>query len=175
MNQVPELYYFKLSERAHTPTVATRGSACFDIKAFFNANDPIEYFTKNNTKQEVTGLVTLEGKREFQILPGHRYMIPTGLVFDIPKGYSLRLHPRSGLSLKYGLGLSNMTGIIDSDYVDQLFILLENRSMQMVKIVDGMRICQAEMIKDLDYDILPTEERPKTKTDRTGGFGSTGQ
>ena len=171
----PILGFFKLNTRAPDPSVGTRNSACFDISAFFNANDPIKYMSKNNTAQEITGLVNMEGKREFHLQPGHRYMTPTGLIFDIPVGYSIRLHPRSGLSLKYGLGLSNMTGVIDSDYVDELFILLENRSGQAVTIVDGMRICQAELIKDLNYDIVLTDVRPSQKTDRSGGFGSTGQ
>jgi dUTP pyrophosphatase len=42
--------------------------------------------------------------------PQERALIPTGLIFDIPEGYSIRIHPRSGMALKYGLILANCRG-----------------------------------------------------------------
>ena len=37
-------------------------------------------------------------------------LIPTGLIFDIPEGYSVRLHSRSGLRWKDGIYLTNCEG-----------------------------------------------------------------
>jgi len=41
-------------------------------------------------------------------------------------------------------------------------------------ITNGERICQAELVKEYPCIIMETEERPERKTDRDGGFGSTG-
>jgi len=35
-------------------------------------------------------------------------------------------------------------------------------------------LAQAELIENLTYDISETKKRPVHKTDRKGGFGSTG-
>ena len=101
-------------------------------------------------------------------------MVPTGLILDIPIGYSVRLHPRSGLSLKQGLVLANAQGIIDSDYVEELFVLMYNMSDNVMTINNGDRICQGELIKTDKYTIEETLIQPKIKTDRKGGMGSTG-
>ena len=37
-----------------------------------------------------------------------------------------------------------------------------------------MKLCQAEMVKDLEYNITETTDKPQQRTDRIGGFGSTG-
>ena len=41
--------------------------------------------------------------------------------------------------------------------------------------IDGIRICQAELVNELSYMIFQTDVRPEQKTDRDGGFGSTGK
>jgi dUTPase len=41
-------------------------------------------------------------------------------------------------------------------------------------VYHGDRIAQAELVKCEIYDILETSEKPIQKTDRNGGFGSTG-
>ena len=41
-------------------------------------------------------------------------------------------------------------------------------------IKNGTRICQAELVPMQRYHMDETKERPKQKTDRVGGFGSTG-
>ena len=101
-------------------------------------------------------------------------LVPTNLILDIPKGFSVKAHPRSGLSLKQGLTLFNCTGVIDSDYVDPLFITLVNISGTTRTICDGDRIIQAELQVKIDTALESTNKRPTKKTDRNGGFGSTG-
>jgi dUTP pyrophosphatase len=108
------------------------------------------------------------------ISPGQRAMIPTGLIFDIPLGYSVRVHNRSGIALKRALTLVNHEGIIDSDYVDPTYLLMYNGSSQDLVVEHGERLAQAEMIPDLAYEVLEVNTPPQVKTDRTGGFGSTG-
>ena len=63
---------------------------------------------------------------------------------------------------------------IDSDFIQEVMILVYNISDNNIEIRSGDRIAQAEMIKDVDYTIEETSLRPGVKTNRTGGFGSTG-
>ncbi len=104
----------------------------------------------------------------------HTIAISTGLILDIPVGYSVRIHPRSGLAYKKGITLLNAEGIIDSDYTDELKILLYNTSNMDFIIQHGDRIAQGELVKNLDYVIEECYNAPVQKTDRVGGFGSTG-
>jgi dUTP pyrophosphatase len=103
-----------------------------------------------------------------------RVMVPTGLILDIPKGYSVRIHARSGLSLKQGLVLVNGEGVIDSDYIEEVFVLMTNLSTVGHWISPGDRIAQAELVKTENYKIEEIATRPEVKTDRRGGMGSTG-
>lgn len=62
------------------------------------------------------------------ILPGETVLVPTGLKVSIPKGYELQVRPRSGLSLRTNLRVSNAPGTIDSDYRDEIKVILTNRA-----------------------------------------------
>jgi len=110
-----------------------------------------------------------------QVNPNERVLIPTGLIFDIPNGYSMRLYPRSGLALKQGLTLANNVGIIDSDYVEPVFAMITNISGTTQYVKHNERICQAELFKDHLCVLEEINEPPERKTDRDGGFGSTGK
>lgn len=152
------------------PTFATKQSACFDIPAQFVGKYSYSGFNKNNAPFE----------RNFQtyngvvIMPGERVMCPTGLIFDIPEGYSVRIHPRSGLSYKNGIVLCNQEAVIDSDYFQETFILLTNMTDTKFMISNRDRIAQGELVLSQIYIIEETKEQPKQKTDRQGGMGSTG-
>ena len=52
--------------------------------------------------------------------------------------------------------------------------MLYNASADEVLIKPGERIAQGELIKTLSYSIEETEDVPEQKTNRVGGFGSTG-
>jgi len=150
------------------PKKQTEGSACFDL--MFQGHGKHEYkgFTRMNKP------FTRVMNNQIVIQPGDRIMAPTGLIMDIPNGYSVRVHARSGLSLKQGLVLANAEGVIDSDYVEEIMVLLHNISENSLTIHTGDRIAQAELIRDLDYDIEESVVRPGVKTTRIGGMGSTG-
>jgi dUTPase len=77
--------------------------------------------------------------------------------------------------LKKGLITANNAGIIDEDYVEECNCIMRNVSETSIQIDHGDRIVQAELrrTENFEIDILPV--RPKQKTDRDGGFGSTGQ
>ena len=67
----------------------------------------------------------------------------------------------------------NGVGIIDSDYVEESFMMLENVSDSMALIEHGERIVQCLIEKTLRTKIVETTDKPGIKTDRDGGFGST--
>jgi hypothetical protein len=76
--------------------------------------------------------------------------------------------------LKQGLVLANAEGVIDADYVEEVFVMLHNISGNAVTINQGDRVAQAELVKNVEYTVEETPARPLHKTNRQGGFGSTG-
>ena len=170
-----KLHYYKLHNEVIDPHFATEGSACFDICAYLDA--PVTVYRMDNHKEKLNPeTIQWSDIEELQlsIAPADRVLVPTGLVFNIPEGYSLRLHPRSSISLKKGLVMPNGEGIIDSDYYHETFVMLYNASADEVRIKHGERIAQGELIKTLDYSVEETIIIPEQTTNRVGGFGSTG-
>lgn len=151
------------------PKFATKQAACFDLS--FQSAGKTEYSGYNSFNAPFTRPIS---NGAIRIMPGDRILVPTGLIFDIPERYSVRIHPRSGLSYKQGLVLANLEAVIDSDYIQETFVLLTNRSDVDITINNGDRIAQAEMIKSEEYVLWEIMEAPTQKTDRTGGLGSTG-
>ena len=150
------------------PKKQTTGSACFDLMFQGHGKNTYKGFTRMNKPFERVM------NNQIVIQPGDRVMVPTGLIMDIPEGYSVRLHARSGTSLKQGLVLANAEGVIDSDYVEEVFIILHNISGNAVTIENGDRIAHAELVSNIIYNVEETPARPLPKTGRAGGFGSTG-
>ena len=170
-----KLKYYKLHNEVIDPHFATDGSACFDICAYLDKS--VTVYRMDNHKEKLNPeTIQWSDIEELQlsIAPADRVLVPTGLVFDIPEGYSVRLHPRSSISLKRGLVMPNGEGIIDSDYYHETFVMLYNSSSDEVRIKHGERIAQGELIKTLDYSLEECIIVPEQKTNRIGGFGSTG-
>jgi len=166
---------YKLYPDVQIPKHATVQAACFDVRAYLGQPlYEVAGFCANNKECKSRIFDTTEGSRYIKIDPGQRLLIPTGIIFDIPKGYSVRIHARSGLALKQGMVMANSQGIIDSDYVEESKIMLLNISTDLGYIYHGDRIAQAELVRCEQYNIMETTERPTQKTDRNGGFGSTG-
>jgi dUTP pyrophosphatase len=79
------------------------------------------------------------------------------------------------MALKYGLVLANCEGVIDEDYVQETKIIVLNTSDEIMKIYHGDRIAQGELVKYEQANIEETWEAPEQKSNRIGGFGSTGR
>lgn len=136
------------SEGAPLPQYETEGSAGMDLKAYIS--EPI-----------VLG-------------PGERLLVPTGLYIELPKGMEAQVRARSGLAIKYGIGLVNGVGTIDSDYRGELKIPLINWGKEDFEINKGDRIaqmivCRYEKISWENVDELCGSKRGE------GGFGHTGK
>ena len=78
------------------------------------------------------------------------------------------------MAAKKGIGLSVSEGIIDSDYVEEVFVPMVNNTEKYFYIHNGDRVAQIEIVRELETDVYEIDERPMQKTDRDGGFGSTG-
>ena len=144
-----KIYYFFLSDSAFTPKKATPNSAGFDIYA------------------SIPTRVPSMGK----------ILVNTGLAVTIPRGYYGRIAPRSGLAWNYSIDVG--AGVIDSDYSQEIKVLLFNFSFKDYHVSRGDRVAQlivekihpdAEMEQCFYY---PNDH--KEPLTRRGGFGSTGK
>jgi dUTP pyrophosphatase len=127
------------------PSYATAASACFDITSI------------------------MEG---FTLYPGEIVKCRTGLrlnpVAPIWRNHYLMLFARSGLASK-GISLANGVGIVDSDYRDEIMVLLHNTSRVAHMIRKGDRVAQGMVWARWNADLEIKD------ADRNGGFGSTGR
>src|SRR5438046_5998147 len=74
--------------------------------------------------------------------PLERFLVPTGLFIELPKGYEAQIRPRSGLAIKQGLTCLNSPGTIDADYRGEIKIILINLSAEEYVVRPGERIAQ---------------------------------
>ena len=175
-SKITSLKFYKTNEQAQLPVFATKQSACFDMFANLILDETVMYYNSLTTK-ELPRRVSFDinSNRQFlQLNNMERMLIPTGLIANIPKGFSVRLHSRSGMAFKQGVYLANCEGIIDSDYVDPIYAMVTSISNVPVRIYNGDRICQGELVRCEKYTLDESDEAPSQKTDREGGFGSTG-
>lgn len=140
------LRYYKITDDVPDLAYSSGMAACFDVAA----NESIS------------------------IEPGKVAIIGTGLKMDIPEGYSVRLHPRSGTGSKRRLGMPHSVGIIDADYILEVKIAIANEGDVVQVITRGERIAQAELVYSPQVALVQSLTEPPVKTARIGGFGSSG-
>lgn len=136
----------KLHPSAKEPTYGTDGAACFDL---YSVSDTVVHARDSA-------------------------VIRTGLAFEVPEGYVMKIYSRSGQAFKHDVRLSNCVAIIDSDYRGEVVVKLANDNNDVALIVKaGDRIAQAEITPIIRAEFKEVEELSDTKRgDR--GFGSTG-
>lgn len=94
----------------------------------------------------------------------------------VEKGNEIQVRPRSGMSLKTPMRVSNAPGTIDSDYLGECCVIMTNTSEapQGYSITKGDRIAQAVVCPIIQCVFVEVEDFDDT-TRGTGGFGSTGK
>lgn len=137
----------KLHPDAVIPTYGSDGAACFDIRVLKGGAVPF---------------------------CGRSAIFETGLAFEVPEGYALMAYPRSGHGIKHGVRLSNLTGILDSDFRGQLVVRLHNDGPDTYQVQDGERVIQAMIIPVPKIEFVEVEELSETKRGE-GGLGSSGK
>ena len=125
------------------------------------------------TQEHEGDLYDVYADEDVLIVDGESKLVSTGIAFELPKGYQLRVYNRSGNPLKYKLVLSNSVGIIDTGYTGEIkgqFFCIYGCTM----IKKGDKIMQLELVKIKDIKFTQVQEL--TKTDRgENGFGSSGK
>lgn len=133
----------RLHQDAIIPKLSTAGAAGFDLHAI----------------------------EDGRVDPGEVTMVGTGLAFELPEHFAMLIVGRSGLGAKYGAGVPQGFGTIDSDFRGQVKILL--RTEKPFEFKKGERLAQA--IITFVPTIHFSEADELSATDRgAGGFGSTG-
>jgi dUTP pyrophosphatase len=145
----------KLHPHAVMPTYATDGAACFDLYA---------------------ATVIDEAGSGGLLYPGKQIIVGTGLAFEIPPGYMMRVASRSGLAFKHNV--EAFPGIIDSDYRGEVKVLLNFRPTVTnlplsLRINPGDRIAQAYICEVPRVEFEEADGLSETARGE-GGFGSTG-
>lgn len=140
-----KLRVFVVSNDAKLPTIATSGSAGYDL------------YTTNSGYIEARS----------------RTIVSTGVVVDIPKGCCGQIWPRSGFSARSGIETG--AGVIDSDYPGELKVVLYNHSNVRFEFKKHTRIAQLLIIPVITPEVVECNYNMKEIGERTGGFGSTGK
>jgi dUTP pyrophosphatase len=135
----------RLKEGANLPVYKTNRASGLDIEAFEGGVIP----------------------------PKERRLISTGLFLEIPEGYEAQIRPRSGLALKYGIGMLNAPGTIDSDYRGEVLVLLYNSSEEPFYYSKGDRIAQMVFAETVRAELVIAQALSESERGE-GGFGSTG-
>ena len=139
----PSIYGIKMTKDALLPKRATNGSAGYDIYAL-----------------------------EDVIVKAHdKALISTGVIIIVPNGFYGRIASRSSLAVKNFIDVG--AGVIDSDYRNELKVLLFNHSDKDFKVNATDRIAQLLVEKINTSDIIELNKIPKSLQHE--GFGSTGK
>ncbi|HWR73933.1 MAG TPA: dUTP diphosphatase [Nitrospirota bacterium] len=111
---------------------------------------------------------------EVVIGAGKWLLVPTGIAVAIPEGYEGQVRPRSGLSLKHGIGMLNAPGTIDADYRGEIGIILFNFSDRPFTIHRGDRIAQMVISRIMKAEFKKAGDLNESARGK-GGFGHTGR
>ena len=140
----------KLHPDAVIPKYATPGSACFDLHA-------------------------VDCGQQTPVWGCQPVTFRTGLSFEIPTGYAIKIYSRSGHGFKNAVRLSNVVGIIDSDFRGEVMVRLtcDDAQLDVLRVNPGDRIAQAMLVPVEQVEFLEVDDLSSTSRG-SGGFGSTG-
>ncbi|MGH2567096.1 MAG: dUTP diphosphatase [Bacteroidota bacterium] len=127
------------------------------------------YATEGSAGMDVCAAV--EG--DLEIAPGETSLVPSGFSLELPLGYEAQVRPRSGLAVKYNIGILNSPGTIDSDYRGEVKIVVTNFGKEPFTVKRGDRIAQLVIHRYTRADWHEVEQLTET-TRGDGGFGHTG-
>lgn len=159
-----------LHPNAVIPARATPGSMGYDVTATSRAEPIKDFFEVPIKKKTGNGTIATCGIYRPGFFFG-QVMYGLGFALEIPLGEGAWLLPRSSIK-KHNMILANSPGLFDSDYRDeaQACFYFNNTS---TLYEPGERIAQFVFLPDPDVEFVVVDEL--SKTDRKGGFGSTGK
>nr|WP_294458260.1 dUTP diphosphatase [uncultured Rothia sp.] len=116
----------------------------------------------------------LRSRIDFELEPGERALVPTGVAIALPEGYVGLVHPRSGLATKNGITIVNAPGTVDSGYRGELMVtLLNTDKTKSFHVQRGDRIAQLIIQKYEHAAFTVVDELDQTERG-SSGFGSSG-
>lgn len=107
----------------------------------------------------------------FELAPGDRALVPTGLAVAIPEGYAGFVQPRSGLAARHGITIVNSPGLIDAGYRGEIQVVLLNTGSESFVAEAGERIAQLVVLQVPEVELVVTDELPGSERGARG-FGS---
>ena len=114
---------------------------------------------------------------DLEIMPSEIVLVPTGMYMQIPNHYECQIRSRSSMAKK-GIIVLNSPGTIDSDYRDEIKIIIKNLNNEPFMLLRGDKIAQMVFCRlpKVNMHLIEWNEFEKNvDTDRKGGFGSTGR
>lgn len=126
-------------------------------------------------KTEQSAGLDLCSAETFEMRPGERRRVRTGVRVAIPDGYVGLVFMRSGTAWNKGLSLVNGVGVIDSDYRGEIQLALQYNSSAYsdIKVEAGERIAQLVILPYVKATLFRVDCLDETERGE-GGFGSTG-
>ena len=116
----------------------------------------------------------LRSRVDFELEPGERALVPTGVAIALPEGYVGLVHPRSGLATKNGITIVNAPGTVDSGYRGELMVtLLNTDKTKSFHVQRGDRIAQLVIQRYEQANFVVVAELDETERG-VSGFGSSG-
>lgn len=87
----------------------------------------------------------LAAAEDVLVRPGETVVVPTGIAVELPPGYELQVRPRSGVSKRTKLRISNTPGTIDADYRGEIGILVDNLMPATTWVTNGVLTIEEEL------------------------------
>ena len=116
----------------------------------------------------------LYSRESFELQPGERRLVGTGVAIALPAGYAAFVQPRSGLAAQHGVSIVNTPGTVDAGYRGEIKVCLINTDRRRpVSIARGDRIAQLIIQQVSVAAFVPVSELPDSARG-IGGYGSTG-
>ena len=116
----------------------------------------------------------LHARHPTLIEPGERAVVGTGVAVGVPDGYAGLVVPRSGLAARFGIGVVNSPGLIDSGYRGEIKVILVNHGRERFAVARGDRIAQLLVLAMAPPEVVEVKELGDTARGENG-FGSSGR
>jgi dUTP pyrophosphatase len=144
----------------------------FDVRIFNESENELPSYAKDGDSG-----MDIRAKEDFSVYPSETKMIETGISVRLPfPGLEIQVRPRSGMSLKTKLRVSNSPGTVDSNYTGPVNVIMDNIGDEPIKFKKGERIAQIVLCPVYKINWVPVDSKEELGETNRGesGFGSTG-